>query len=244
MAFFSLDKSRTYSTGQAGVLGCDRELQGLTGCLIDILCRATGVQASGSSTRSLPMTLREVLPWGVNKPWAQYSLISGANSNQISELIPFTVTALPAIRSSSLPFCLRFNVSLLAPGSYRHAAKLDTGRVASTYPGGISPRLSIRPCQSARACVGYPRFSGAARIKTRFLREFLNPKDATQAEASNIAAPVNRKNHINVDAEVALPFTSNPPTVIDTGMNCHSWLSRKQPGAPTSNPIEPKTNAA
>jgi len=60
------------------------------------------------------MTLREVLAWGVNKPWVKYSLFSGANSNQISELIPFTVTGLPAIRSSSLPFCLRFNVSLRA----------------------------------------------------------------------------------------------------------------------------------
>ena len=133
------------------MLGCDQELQGLTGCLIDILCSANGAQASGSSTRSLPMTLREVLPWGVNKPWAQCSLISGANSNQVSELIPFTVTGLPVIRSSSLSFRLRFNASLRAPGSYRHAAKLDTGRVASTYPGGISPRLSIRPCQSARS---------------------------------------------------------------------------------------------
>jgi hypothetical protein len=92
------------------------------------------------------MTHREVLPWGMHKPWA------GSNSNKISELIPFTVTGLPVIRSSSLPFRLRFNVSLRAPGSYRHAAKLDTGRVASTYPGGISPRLSINHFQSALAC--------------------------------------------------------------------------------------------
>jgi len=34
--------------------------------------------------------------------------------------------------------------------SYTQAATLDTGRVASTYPGGISPRSSIGPCQSAR----------------------------------------------------------------------------------------------
>ena len=101
------------------------------------------------SSRGSPMTHREVLPWGMHKPWAE------SNSNKISELIPFTVTGLPAIRSSSLPFCLRFNVSLRAPGSYRHAAKLDTGRMASTYPGGISPRLSIRPCQSARASYCY-----------------------------------------------------------------------------------------
>jgi len=92
----------------------------------------------------------KVLPWGMHKPWAQYLSLSGANSYQISELIPFTVTGLPVIRSSSLPSCpskttQRFNVSLRAPGSYSHAAKLNTGRVASTYPGGASHPLVSKP---------------------------------------------------------------------------------------------------
>ena len=38
---------------------------------------------------------------------------------------------------------------------YTTSATLDTGPVASSYPGGISPRSSSRPCQSARACGGY-----------------------------------------------------------------------------------------
>ncbi|TWT79649.1 hypothetical protein CA13_10540 [Planctomycetes bacterium CA13] len=49
------------------------------------------------------MTRREVLPWGVNKPWAE------SNRYLISELIPFTVTGPPVIHSSSLPLCVRFN---------------------------------------------------------------------------------------------------------------------------------------
>jgi hypothetical protein len=73
-----------------------------------------------------------------------------ANRYKISELIPFIVTGPPVIHSSSLPFCLRFKMALRAQGSYRHPARLDTGRVASTYPGGISTRLSINHFQSAR----------------------------------------------------------------------------------------------
>jgi hypothetical protein len=83
-----------------------------------------------------------------------------ANRYKISELFPFTVTGPPVIHSSSLPLSLRFKMALRAQGSYRHPARLDTGRVASTYPGGVSTRLSINHFQSARPTFCYGYFPG------------------------------------------------------------------------------------
>ena len=45
----------------------------------------------------------------------------------------------PTVDSSSLPFCVRFNIRFRKP-PYTKAATLDTGRVASAYPGGIPTR--------------------------------------------------------------------------------------------------------
>ena len=53
--------------------------------------------------------------------------------------------------SSSLPFCLRFNVAVT-----RHAATLDTEPLAKSYSDGCSSRLSSNHFQNARAFYGYP----------------------------------------------------------------------------------------
>ena len=60
-------------------------------------------------------------------------------------------TASP-VHSSSLPFCVCFNVPVT-----RYAATLDTGPVASGYPGGVHSRWSTNHFQFARArgCSAY-----------------------------------------------------------------------------------------
>ena len=63
----------------------------------------------------------------------------------------------PAVRSSSL-LSVYASSSDFDSGSYTEPATLDTERVANTYSGGISPRSSNRPCQSARAPIGYFAF--------------------------------------------------------------------------------------
>ena len=95
------------------------------------------------------MTLQSMLPSGVNKPWAE------SNRYKISELIPFIAAGPPAIHSPSLPFCVRFKIRLQPMVPITYPATLDTGPLAKSYPRGISPRLSIRPCQSARSPFGY-----------------------------------------------------------------------------------------
>ena len=80
------------------------------------------------------MSLQAMLPWGMNRPWA------GSNSYKISELFPFTVAGPPAIHSPSLPFCVRFKIRLQLMMPTTYPATLDTGRVANTYPGGITTR--------------------------------------------------------------------------------------------------------
>jgi len=110
---------------------------------------------------------KQVLPWGVHRPWA------GSNRYKISELFPFTVEGPPPIRSSSLPFCVRFKIRLQLMMPTTHPATLDTGRVANTYPGGISPRSLIRPCQSARTPFGYAMAIGSVKRDTNTVAPFI-----------------------------------------------------------------------
>jgi hypothetical protein len=65
-------------------------------------------------------------------------------SYPLSGLNPIHGRVANPVHSTSLPFCVRFNVPVAS-----HAATLDTGRLASPYPGGIRTRLSWRPCQVA-----------------------------------------------------------------------------------------------
>ena len=90
------------------------------------------------------------LPSSMHTPWA------GSNRKQcFRSSISFRVD------SQSIPFTLTTSLFTLqattsANGAYTPPAKLDTGRAANTYPGGIPTRLSSNHFQSARARHGYP----------------------------------------------------------------------------------------
>ena len=62
--------------------------------------------------------------------------------NKISGLDTFTAWGPPRSIGPHSLSCLRINPSVTV-----QAARLDTGPVASRYPGGIFPRLSCRHCQ-------------------------------------------------------------------------------------------------
>lgn len=94
--------------------------------------------ANGAPTPGLRLRLANDAASDVAFGHAQ--TLSSSNSYQISELFPFTVEGPPPIRSSSLPFCVRFNQRFRRETPYTLAATLDTGRVANTYPGGIPTR--------------------------------------------------------------------------------------------------------
>jgi hypothetical protein len=126
---------------------CVRPVPGSTGVLVwppflhpsyqvpTVLCSNPTFQPLLTSCVTRPA----VLPSGLDKPWAGY------DSYQISGLdTVYGWTASP-VHSSSRPFCVRFNAAVT-----RHAATLDTGPVASSYPRGVSTRLSTNHFQSAR----------------------------------------------------------------------------------------------
>ena len=103
-----------------------------------------GLRPRASYNRS-PLTRPSVLPSSMNKPWA------GSDRYKLSGLNTVHGWTASPVHSSSLPFCVRFNVSLRGGTPYSHAATLDTGPVASGYPGGIRTRWSTNHFQSARA---------------------------------------------------------------------------------------------
>jgi hypothetical protein len=80
----------------------------------------------------------------MHTPWAgSYSYkISGLNTVQGSTVSRYLLT--------SLPFCVRFNVAVT-----RHAATLDTGPVANSYPDGSPTHLFPNHFQYARAFFCY-----------------------------------------------------------------------------------------
>ena len=126
-----------------------QELQGLTGCLDDIVSSASG-RATPGLLSQLAKTRREILPSSMHTPWA------GSNRYKISELMSFIAERPLSVDSPSLPFWVRFKIRL-RPMPYTHPATLDTGRAANAYPRGISPRLSSNHFQSARAFFCYPQ---------------------------------------------------------------------------------------
>ena len=133
-----------------GVSWYEQEPQGLTGCLDDIMCSASG-RATPGLLSQLARTRREILPSSMHTPWA------GSNRYKISELMSFTAERPLPVDSPSLPFCVRFNEALRdvarlrlhAP--YRLAATLDTEPLAKSYSGGSRTRLSSNHFQSARS---------------------------------------------------------------------------------------------
>ena len=113
--------------------------------------------ASGSSTPGLSLPLAKmrprVLPSSMHRPWA------GSNRNHVfgaqshsgfdSQSIPFTLTT----------FCGYASISDFGgepPYTLLLTANLNTGPVASSYPGGIHTRSSSNYFQSARASSGSP----------------------------------------------------------------------------------------
>ena len=81
-----------------------------------------------------------VLPSGMNKPWA------GSDSYQISGLNTVQGSTVSRYLSTSLPFCVRFNVTIT-----RHAATLDTEPLAKSYSDGNHTRLFSNHFQYARS---------------------------------------------------------------------------------------------
>ena len=127
----------------------------LTGCPVDIVCNANGPWTPGLLL-PLAMTRPPVLPSSMHKPWA------GSDSYKISGLNTVHGWTASPVLSSSLPFCVRFNVALRGGTPYSHAATLDTGPVASGYPGGSRTRWSTNHFQSARASLCSGRCGGSA----------------------------------------------------------------------------------
>jgi hypothetical protein len=68
----------------------------------------------------------------------------------LSELNTVHAWTASPVHSSSLPFCVRFNVPVAS-----HAATLDTGPVANGYPGGSRSRWSTNHFQFALATSCY-----------------------------------------------------------------------------------------
>jgi hypothetical protein len=120
----------------------DKSRWDLTGCLVDMMCNANGPSTPGLR-QSLARTRLPVLPSSMHKPWA------GSESYKISGLNTVHGWTASPVHSSSLPFCVRFNAAVA-----RRAATLDTGPVASSYPRGVSTRLSTNHFQSARSSLG------------------------------------------------------------------------------------------
>ncbi len=112
------------------------------------------------------MTRQLILPSSMHKPWAESERKQSPHVSMAAELNTIQGGTANPYLSSSLPFCLRFNVELrphLGGGlPYNNAAKLDTGPRAKSYPGGIRPRSSSNHFQSARSSHGSSRTSDAA----------------------------------------------------------------------------------
>ena len=90
-------------TSMSGASSFVQEPQGLTGCLDDTLCSASG-RATPGLLSQLARARREMLPSSMHKPWAE------SNRYKISELMSFTAGRPLPVDSPSLPFCVRFKM--------------------------------------------------------------------------------------------------------------------------------------
>ena len=82
-------------------------------------------------------------------PSSMHTLWAGSDSYNLSELNTVQGSTVNRYLSSSLPFCVRFNVAVT-----RHAATLDTEPLAKSYSGGSRTHLFSNHFQYARASLG------------------------------------------------------------------------------------------
>ena len=144
-------------TSVSGVSWFVQEPQGLTGCLDDMVCSASGASDPGSLLAACQNAVRSIA-------FQHAQTLGRIQQIQNFGLMPFTAERPLPGDSPSLPFCVRFKIRLRREPPYTHPATLDTGRVANAYPGGISTRWSSNHFQSARAtdCYAASEFSALA----------------------------------------------------------------------------------
>ena len=147
MSFASLASAacRAYSAEHDGSSCYVQELQGLTGCLDAVLCNANGPSTPGLRSQ-LAMARRPVLPSSVNRPWAESDRKQSFRSSipfRAGQRIPTFHPRYLSVYASTQDFD--------AQAPYTYAAKLDTGPLARSYPGGILPRSSSNHFQFARS---------------------------------------------------------------------------------------------
>ena len=171
MSFASLAYSacRAYPDDHDWMSWFSQEHLGLTGCLEDVVC-----SASGSSTPGLSMSLakmrRRVLPSGMHRPWAvsNRNHVFGAQSRSGpgSQPIPFTLTTF-RVYASTLNFDLRListqQNSILGPW------------LAVTQAGFTPARLQTISSPQ-RAFGGYPPSRGPMSILSLRPPEIANPE--------------------------------------------------------------------
>jgi|JI10StandDraft_1071094.scaffolds.fasta_scaffold30244_6 hypothetical protein len=124
----------------------------------------------------------------------------------ISELNTVQGSTVSRYLSSSLPFCVRFNVAVT-----RHAATFDTGPVANSYPDGNRIQLFSNHFQYARA----PHCSSDSTIRYHL-------EEANQCDYSG------------ADVCVRVTETNPPirqPTIapVHTNISCEVWSAPKNP---------------
>ena len=127
----------------------DQEPQGLTGCFDNMMVSAGG-RLRISSHRS-PIARCKVLPWGMHKPWAgfnRYKIRSSCRSSPQGH--PRSIH--PHYLSAQTSKDAVLQETTLANDAYTPPATLDTGPVASGYPGGDSHPLVINSFP-VRTCI-------------------------------------------------------------------------------------------
>ena len=122
-----------------------QEPQGLTGCLDDVMCSANGPSTPGLQS-SLAMNAMIGVAFGHEQTLGRVQ-----QETKISEL-----NTIHGWASHPSPFILATFLCTLQDTTserspYTHPATLDTGPVASGYPGGIPTRSSTNHFQFARA---------------------------------------------------------------------------------------------
>ena len=123
---------RAYSVEHDWSSCFNQELQGLTGCLFDTMCNANGPPTPGLLT-PLAKSRCEVLPSGMNRPWAD------SERYKISGLIPFMAAGPPTVHSSSLPFYVRFKLRFQSSDLIRNLQHSIRGPWLTLTSAGFTP---------------------------------------------------------------------------------------------------------
>ena len=123
---------RAYSVEHDWSSCFNQELQGLTGCLFDTMCNANGPPTPGLLT-PLAKSRCEVLPAGMNRPWAD------SDRYKISGLSPFMAAGPPTSHSSSLPFYVRFKLRFQSSDLIRNLQHSIRGAWLTLTSAGFTP---------------------------------------------------------------------------------------------------------